>query len=181
MDNEGAFDALARHAAEVQVGAVRSPGFLCMVAIGWFLFPVTLQTLLHPGDIIGAQDRLQGRPWPTSVTVQQLGVGFVETLFLLAALMLFQLVCTVLFYRRVRLSGASVARPFLWPLAAFAVGVIGNACWFVCTGSFDPAGCVIGFTSSAVTILAENICEQLGRDFVFGPATGQHPPVTQSA
>jgi hypothetical protein len=53
--------------------------------------------------------------------------------------------------------------------------VFGNAVWFVALGYFDFTGCVISFGSTAFTIIAEYVCEQLGRDFVFGPATGFHP------
>jgi hypothetical protein len=59
------------------------------------------------------------------------------------------------------------------------VGVLGNAAWFVSTQQFDLGGCIVGLSSIALTVGAETVCEQLGRDFVFGPAQGQHPAQPQ--
>jgi hypothetical protein len=164
------------YAAEVQVAYVRAGFVGVLVALGWLLFPFAVQTVLHPGDAIRLQYVLQGQHVPHALTAQQTSVGLVEALFALGVLVMFQLVGTVLFYRRARLTGAQhVAAPALWILAALSAGVLGNAAWFVGTGYFDPAGFVVGFTSAALTVGGEMLCEQLGRDFVFGPASGQHP------
>jgi len=174
-------DRAGAYAADVQVAYVRAGVTGWLVALGWIAFPFALQTLLHPGDAIGAQYALQGLTPPQLLTAQQIAVGFVETVFALGVLMLFQLVNTVLFYRRAQLSGAAVATPTLWPLAAVLPGVIGNAAWFVGTGSFDLTGCLIGLSPIALTVAAEMVCNQLGRDFVLGLAVaGQHPSQSQS-
>jgi hypothetical protein len=165
------------YVSDVQVAYVRAgvPGWL--VALGWIVFPFALQTLLHPGDAIRLQYVLQGQTPPHILTAQQTGVGFVETVFALAVLILFQLVNTVLFYRRAQMSGAAVATPVLWPLAALLPGVIGNALWYVWTGYFDRTGFLIGLTPVVLTVAAEMLCNQLGRDFVLGLAVaGHHSP-----
>ena len=105
-----------------------------------------------------------------------MSTGFIEALFALAALAAFQLIGTVLFYRRAQLEvGGPVAQPPLWPLAAFTAGILGNAAWFAGTGAFDLGGCIVGLSSAALTIGGEILCEHLGHELVFGPAQGQHP------
>jgi hypothetical protein len=142
-----------------------------LVVLGWIAFPFVLRTLLRPGDAIRLQYVLQGQPVPHFLTAQQLGVGLVETFAALAVLIVFQLVCTVLFYRAAQAAqfGQPVATPALWPLAALLPGLIGNAAWFVGTGYFDLTGCVIGFAAIPFTVAAEIVVNNLGRDFVFGP------------
>ena len=170
-------DRAVEYAADVHVAAVRAGPRGLLVAAGWCLFPFAVATVLHPEDAIGAQYRLQGLHAPGVLTAQQMAAGFIEALAALAVLAGFQLAGTALFYRRVRLDGAAVAAPTLWPLAALLPGVIGNAAWFVATQTFDLGGCIVGLSSIALTVGAEAVCEQLGRDFVFGPATGAHPPI----
>jgi hypothetical protein len=142
-----------------------------LVVLGWIAFPFVLRTLLRPGDAIRLQYILQGQPVPHFLTAQQLGVGLVETFAALAVLIVFQLICTVLFYRAAQAAqlGQPVATPALWPLAALLPGLIGNAAWFVGTGYFDLTGCVIGFAAIPFTVAAEIVVNNLGRDFVFGP------------
>jgi hypothetical protein len=164
-DVAGAY-AMDLHAAAVRVRL----GW--MVALGWVAFPFMLQTLLHPGDAIRLQYIVQGETPPHFLTAQQLGAGLVETVATLAVLLLVQMVCTVLFYRAARIArhGEPIATPTLWPLAALLPGVIGNAAWFVGTGYFDTSGFLIGLTPVVLTVAAEMVINQLGRDFVFGPA-----------
>jgi hypothetical protein len=160
---------LGAYASEVQVAAVRARGVAWMVATGWLAFPFGLASLLHPGDVINLHYFVQGEAKHKFLTVQQMGVGFVEALFALAVLLLLQIVGTVLFYRRAQVFGARVATPALWPCAALLPGVIGNALFFVCLGYVDVIGLVIGLVPTAITFAAERLVEQLGRDFVFGP------------
>ena len=162
------------YASDLHTAAVRARlGWL--VALGWIAFPFVLQTLLHPGDAIRLQYVLQGQTPPQFLTAQQTGIGFIETVFALAVLLLFQMACTVLFYRRVQLDGVALATPVLWPLAALLPGVIGNAAWFIGTGYFDTTGFIVGLTPVPLTVAAEMFINQLGRDFVFGPAVaGMH-------
>ena len=160
---------LGAYVSEFQVGAVRSGWVIWLVAAGWIAFPFVLATLLHPGDVINLHYVLQGEGKHKILTAQQMGVGFVETVFALGILLLLQLVGIVLFYRRAQMSGAKIAIPALWPVAALLPGVIGNALWFVFTRQFDASGFVIGMAPTALTFFAERLCEQLGRDFVLGP------------
>jgi hypothetical protein len=160
---------MGAYSSEVQVAAVRAGWVVWLVAAGWIALPFGLASLLHPGDIINLHYVLQGEAKHKFLTTQQMGVGFVETIFALGVLLLLQLVGIVLFYRRAQVSGARIATPALWPLAALLPGVIGNALFFVCTGYFDASGLVIGMTPTAITFFAERLCERLGRDFVLGP------------
>jgi hypothetical protein len=181
-------NSVARYAAELLVGYSRNlfdetgrwrpVGWLLVigVALGWLVFPFAIQTVCHPSDVIRLQAKLQGLVPPHLFTGQQLASGFVQAIFALGVLVVFQLVGTVLFYRRARVFNVgAVAAPVLWPLAALLTGILGNACWFVGTGQFDLIGCLIGVLSVVLTEVSEWVVEGLGRDFVFGPAlAGQH-------
>jgi hypothetical protein len=174
-------DPLARYAAQVHAGFDMNyrhdKGLTAaLVALGWFLLPFLLQTLLHPTDMIWMQCKLQGLRVPQFYTMQQWYFAVAVTAFLLVVLVVFQMVGMVLFYRRAQMVNAPVATPALWPLAALFAGVFGNAAWIVATGSFDPSGCVIGLVSAAITIFGEMVTEGLGRDFVLGSAASNlHP------
>lgn len=164
------------YTAKVQEVLSRASGYAVAVAVGWGAFPFAVQTVLHPSDALKLQFKLQGLWVPHSFTAQQLTVGLCEAVFGLGVLVLWQMVCTVLFYRRAQMEGASVATPALWPLALVA-GILGNAAWFFGTG-FDAGGCVVGLSSAALTVGCEMVCNRLGRDFVMGvPAQPWHPPV----
>jgi len=176
-----------RYVAELLVGFYRNlyddtgrwrpVGWLLVfgVALGWCLFPLFLATLAHPSDVIRLMAKLQGLPKPHQFTSHQLASGFVQAVFALIVLIVFQLVGTVMFYRRARLFNVgAVAAPVLWPLAALT-GILGNAAWLVGTAQFDLIGCLIGFSSVVLAEVCESVTNRLGRDFVFGPAlTGQH-------
>ena len=70
-----------------------------------------------------------------------------------------QMVCTVLFYRRAKMEGASVATPTLWGIAA-AWSLIADAVWWYATGTFDPSGGIVGLSSAALTVGGELLCQQ---------------------
>jgi hypothetical protein len=165
------------YAADVHVAAMRARQYSMAVALGWVVFPFAVQTVLHPSDAIRLQLRLQGQPVPHLFTAQQAASGLVEAVFALAVLVLLQMVCTVLFYRRAKLEGSSVATPALWPIAALSVGVIGNGVWWYATGVFDPSGGLVGWSSMALTFGGEMLCNKLGRDFVLGSGTVAAPYV----
>jgi hypothetical protein len=179
---------VARYAAELLVGFSRNlfdesghwrpTGWLIVigVALGWCTFPFAAMTCIHPSDVIRLQAKLQGLAQPDIFTVSQLASGFVQAIVALVVLVVFQLLGTLLFYRRARLFNAgAVAAPVLWPLAALLTGILGNAGWLVGTGQFDLIGCLIGFAAVALAEVCEWVIEGFGRDFVFGPAlAGQH-------
>jgi hypothetical protein len=157
------------YVSEMQVGVVRAGWITALVAFGWLAFPCALSNLLHPSDVINWHYILQGEHPQKILSTQQMVAGFIEAVFELGILLLVQLVGIVLFYRKAQIFGSRIATPALWPCAALLPGVIGNALFFVFTREFDVTGLVIGLAPMAVTFGAERLCEQLGRDFVFGP------------
>ena len=159
---------LGAYAAEVHVASARAGRYAIAVALGWVAFPFFVQTVLHPTDAVRLQLKLQGLPVPHLFTAQQAASGLVEAVFALCVLVLLQMACTMLFYRRAKMEGSSVATPALWPLAALS-GVIGNGIWWYATGAFDPSGGVVGWSSAALTVGGELLCNRLGREFVLGP------------
>ena len=158
----------------VHVASVRGGPYTAAVAFGWAICPFAVQTVMHPTDAIWLQLKLQGLPVPQFFTAQQAASGFVMAVFALCVLVLMQMVCTVLFYRRAKMEGSSVATPALWPLAA-AWGLIADAVWWYATGVFDPSGGIVGLSSAALTVGGEMLCNKLGREFVFGPAQSAQP------
>ena len=70
-----------------------------LVPVGWFIFPVALQTVVHPTDALGLEHYLQGEAVPRTFTAQAVTAGEGYALVALAVLVLLQLVGTVLFYR----------------------------------------------------------------------------------
>ena len=175
-------DNAAMYAAQVQVAyarAWRSP-WPYLVALIWVLFPFAVATVLHPSDVIWAQAVMQGLDKPHWFTSQQLASGEVQALFALAVLTLVQIVGTTLFYRLVKMArpGERPAIPTLWVLAGLT-GVIGDAVW-VAFGQVDLSGMLVGSSPVVLTIFAEWVVNGLGRDFVYGQATGAHPPTPQS-
>jgi hypothetical protein len=160
------------YVADVRGASARAGRYSVAVTAGWVAFPFALQTVMHPTDAIWVQLKVQGLPVPHVFTAQQAAAGFVEAVIALAVLVLLQMVCTVLFYRRAKMEskGKSIATPALWPVAALLTGVLGNAAWFYGAGAFDPGGCAVGLSSAVLTIGGELLCNRLGREFVFGPA-----------
>ena len=160
------------YASAVHVASARAGRYAIAVAAGWIAFPFAVQTCLHPTDAIKLQMKLQGLPVPDVFTAAQAGSGLVEAVFALVVLVLCQMIWTVLFYRHAKMEGASVATPALWPVAALAVGVLGNGAWWYATGAFDPSGGIVGWSSMALTFGAEMLCNKLGRNFVLGAQGG---------
>jgi hypothetical protein len=158
---------LGAYAADVHVASARAGRYAVAVALGWVAFPFVVQTVLNPTDAVWAQMRLQGLTVPHAFTAQQAASGLIIAVFALAVLVLLQMVCTVLFYRRAQIEGSSVATPMLWPLA-LSIGVIGNGIWWYATGVFDPNGGLVGWSAAALTVGGELLCNKLGRDFVLG-------------
>lgn len=156
------------YAADLHVASSRASPYAAAVALGWLAFPFVLQTVLHPTDAIWLQLKLQGFP-VHRFTAQDAGSGLVISIFALVCLVLAQMIWTVLFYRRANMQGASVATPALWPMAAL-FGLIGNGVWWWWTGYFDPNGGLVGWSSAALTLAAELVCNKLGRKFVLGSA-----------
>jgi hypothetical protein len=162
------------YAADVHVASARAGRYAMAVALGWIAFPFVVQTVLHPTDAIRLQMKLQGVAVPSLFTQQQAASGLIEAVFALAVLVLLQMVCTVLFYRRAKMEGSSVATPILWPIAA-AWGLIGDAVWWYATGYFDPSGGIVGLSAAVLTVGGEILCNRLGREFVLGSGKPASP------
>lgn len=163
------------YVANVHVASARAGRYALAVAAGWVVFPFVVQTVLNPTDAVRLQMKLQGFPVPHVFTAQQAASGLVEAVFAFCVLVLLQMICTVLFYRRAKMEGSSVATPALWPLAALSVGVLGNGAWWYATGAFDPSGGIVGWSSAALTVGGEILCNRLGRNFVLGSGTAAVP------
>jgi hypothetical protein len=161
------------YAATVQVASTRGGPYTAAVAFGWVICPFVVQTVMHPTDAIWLQLKFEGLPVPQFFTAQQAASGFVMAVFALCVLVLMQMVCTVLFYRRAKMEGASVATPTLWPLAA-AWGLIADAVWWYATG-FDPSGGIVGMSSAVLTVAGEMLVNKLGREFVNPSAQSSQP------
>jgi hypothetical protein len=170
--------ALGRYFARVHVGAVRSPFCTGYVALVWALIPWFVQTLVFPGDFTRFRAFVMGLPIPaySRLTAHQITAGFLDIVFVLAALLLGQFVATLYFYRRAQIEGKAAARPTLWPVSAIATALLGNAIWeIVLPNGLDFEGFLVGLMPALVTLAIEHILEALGRDFVRGTATGFHP------
>jgi hypothetical protein len=154
---------LGRYYGSLVEAFQRAVAPVLVIAVGWLLYPVALQTVVHPADAAGFGYWMEGQPVPRFFTSQALIAGEIKALLALAGLSLVLLVAVVLFYRQVKF-----AVP-IWPLAAVLVGVFGNGVWWGSTGYFDLLGALAGLTPLAMTVGCEAVCEKLGQDFVFGP------------
>jgi hypothetical protein len=172
-------DSIGGYIAELHSAVSRAGWRTLLLLPGWFVVPFTVQSLLHPLDVVKLDYILHGFPVPHTAMARQLTVALTEVAVVFAAFCLWQLIVTVSFYRKAQLFGSRVATPRLWPVAAVLVGGVGNLAWFIglTNESADFSGYVIGLTSTAVTIGLEMFCEQLGRDFVVGTPSGFHPPI----
>jgi hypothetical protein len=165
----------AAYVSDIGVASMRAPLYTAAIAAGWIAFPFALQTVLHPADAIKLQFKLQGVPLPHVLTAQQLGFGEFEAVASILVLVLVQMVCTVLYYRKAQMHGASAATPALWPVSALLAGIFGNLAWCVALGTVDFTGCLIGFSWMALTVGGEILTNKLGKKFVLGPAAMAAP------
>jgi len=106
------------YVADVHIASYHAGRYAMAVAAGWVAFPYVVRTVLNPTDAIWLQLKVQGLLVPHVFTAQQAASGLVEAIFALCVLVLLLMVCTVLFYRRAKMEGSSVATPALSPIAA---------------------------------------------------------------
>ena len=168
--------------ADVQCASRAGP-LAWMIAAGWIVFPFAVQTVLHPADAVWAQYDLQGLGLAAVFHVAASGCGrdrgsvrprrpghVADGLH-----------GAVLPPRAVERGGSHHADAR--PLGLLGVRHPGNSVWFVAltlAGDLNFVGYFVGFSSVALTVGAERLCQRLGRDFVLGLAlSGQHPPQTQ--
>jgi hypothetical protein len=155
-------DALGRNFEETKEGfAVAGWRGWLLLAL-FMLYPVAVQTVLHPSDAVGFQYWLQGEPVPHLFTTHMLVAGELAALFSLIGLSLAVFVVTLLFYRK---AGYWFR---LWPLVGITVGGFGNLGWWFYTGHFDPFGALAGLAPLSLSVVIFAICDHLGRDFVMG-------------
>lgn len=158
---------VGKYYGDLKIAAGRAKLTTSVLIAGWLLFPVAVQTVLHPTHAVGFEFWLQQQEVPRYYTMHMVTVGEVKAIASLITLFLFMLGATALFYRR---AGYWVR---LWPVPALIVGIIANSAWWLHTGFFDRIGFLVGCSSLALMVICEAICENLGADFVFGK--GQRP------
>jgi hypothetical protein len=156
-------DGLGKYCGLLSVAFQRAGGLMCMLAVGWLLYPVALKMVVYPNHLIGFEYWIQRQLVPSSFTSEMHSAGEIEAIGGLVILSLLLLGLVVLFYRKAQFSIA------LWPLAAVLIGVLGNGAWWVGTQEFDLMGAIVGLMPLAIMVVCEAVCEQLGQDFVFGP------------
>lgn len=150
------------HYGELREALARGPIISLLLVVSWLLYPVAIQTCLHPSDAVGLQYWLQSQPVPHLFTWSMLKAGEICALMALIGLSLLIFGLTVLLYHR---AGFFVQ---LWPLAGLLLGVFGNAGWWIGKGFFDGQGAVIGWSPLVLMGLAYVVCQRMGADFVFG-------------
>jgi hypothetical protein len=87
---------------------------------------------------------------------------------MLATLGLLLLVLLTVLYHRLQFALT------LWPIAALALGVVGNLIWVQVLGFVDMPGIIVGFVPAGLTIIWQRSAEGWAQDFVFG--RGNRPP-----
>ena len=137
-------------------------GLAASIAALWFLLPWIVQLVLHPADVMRLQHRLAGESIPSDFSAQQLFAGEVAAWLTLAALVLLMLGLLTVLYHRLQFAVT------LWPVAAIALGLIGNLVWAYALGFYDLQGIAAGLVPAVLTAIWQRIAEGWAQDFVFG-------------
>jgi hypothetical protein len=145
----------------VEVGR-RVPGLAVGIALVWFLLPFLVQMAVHPDDVIRLQHWLEGMPIPQDFSHQELTAGEFLAVMMIATLGLLLLGLLTVLYHRLQFALT------VWPIAALALGVVGNLIWFEILGFADAPGIIIGFVPAGLTIIWQRCAEGWAQDFVFG-------------
>ena len=145
----------------------RTPGLALSIVLVWFALPFITQMIVHPDDVIRLQNYIEGNPVPRTVGAQQMSVGFLSAVVLIVGLAGLLLGLLTVLYHRLRFALT------IWPVAAFALGVVGNLVWYQILGYVDTPGIIIGFVPAGATIIWQRAAEGWAQDFVFG--RGQRP------
>jgi hypothetical protein len=128
----------------------------------WFLYPVAIQTVLHPSRSIQFLQYSQGLDVRYEFTTHQLVAGELAALAALASLSLSMFMATILLYRKAGFWFRT------WPLVGVATGFFGNLGWWIATQNFDPVGALAGLSPLSLSVVIFAVCEWQGREFVFG-------------
>jgi hypothetical protein len=151
-----------RYFEETRIAFGRAPMASWLLVGIWLVYPVAVQTVLHPSDAVGFQDWLQGLTVPHEFTRRMLMAGELSALFGLVGLSLGMFVATIMLYRK---AGFWFR---LWPLVGLVSGFFGNLGWWIHKGYFDPVGALAGLAPLSLAVMIFALCDKLGRDFVFG-------------
>jgi hypothetical protein len=147
----------------------RDAGILGFILICiWLVYPVAVQTVIHPTDAVGFQAYIQGLPIAQEVTRQVMIYGELSALFMLAFLTLLQFLVLLFIYRRVQYTFST------WLVALILIGGIANGVWWLRTGYFDPWGAFAGLMPLIAMVGLQGVLERLGQDFVFGKGVRPH-------
>jgi len=150
----------------------RAPGLAFMIALVWFVLPFVTQMIVHPDDVIRLQNYLEGNAIPRTFGAQQITVGLLYAVAMMVALALLLLGLLTVLYHRLQFALT------IWPVAALAIGGVGNLIWCQILGYVDTTGMIIGLVPAGITIVWQRAAEGWAQDFVFG--RGQRPSRTTS-
>jgi hypothetical protein len=154
----------------------RVPFLAFGIVLVWFLLPFITQMVIHPDDVIRLQHYIEGNEIPRSFGAQQITVGLFYAVTMIVVLGLLLLGLLTVLYHRLQFALT------VWPVAAIALGLIGNLIWSqILAKQFpqgDLPGILVGFGPAIVTIVWQRAAEGWAQDFVFG--RGQRPPRNMS-
>jgi hypothetical protein len=145
----------------------RTPGLALTIVLVWFALPFLTQMIVHPDDVLRLQNYIEGNPVPRTFGAQQITIGLLYAVVMIVGLALLLLGLLTVLYHRLRFALT------IWPVAAVALGVIGNLIWWQVLGYVDTTGIIIGFVPAGATIIWQRAAEGWAQDFVFG--RGQRP------
>jgi hypothetical protein len=165
MDGLGNF--LGRHFVAPFAALSEAWYLTIFLVLIWLMYPVAVQTIIHPEDAVGFQQWLQGLPVSQFVTSQAKNWGLLNALFVLIFLFLAHFLILLLIYRQTQRSFST------WIVALLLIGVVANGMWWLRTGYFDISGALAGLMPLVLVIAIEAVFEHLGQDFVFGK--GERP------
>jgi hypothetical protein len=145
----------------------RTPGLALTIVLVWFALPFLTQMIVHPDDVLRLQNYIEGNAVPHTFGAQQITIGLLYAVVMIVGLALLLLGLLTVLYHRLRFALT------IWPVAAIALGVIGNLIWWQVLGYVDTTGIIIGFVPAGATIIWQRAAEGWAQDFVFG--RGQRP------
>ena len=132
-----------------------------VLVVCWFLFPIVVQSVLHPYDVAGLGYWLEGQSVPRYYTPAEVTAGELK------ALVAFVMLCSITYLStRLFLANAGFTMA-LWPVAGFLVGVLGNIGWWFHSAP-SPSGVLSGLAALALSVTCEATIEYFAKDGAFG-------------
>jgi hypothetical protein len=161
---------IGRHTV-APITALRDAGFLSWMLAGiWLLWPVALQSVIHPSDAVGFESWIQGLPVAEYISRRAWAAGLTISLLALVVLGLVHFLVLLLIYRRTQKEFS------LWLIGLLGIAGLANAVWWLRTGYFDLSGALAGLGTPAILIVCEMVFEGLGKQFVFGKGNRVEAP-----